>query len=340
MITRENYEIYFIDYLEGQLSGDEISMVEVFIENNKDLKHELDLIISKELKLSRPKKQVVDFSFLKKEEIITQENEDDFFIGRIENDLNQEEEKLLSIYLSENPTGQEKMDSYEKTILPNSTLVYPKKQSLKKSRAIIGYLRVSSGIAAAIVLLFYVSVYQQDIGFQRYSASNKTNLKVPVLDNNQPIAEVDFQKKPIKLNKKKNNFLVDNHSDSTVSEKQQKKVERNQKIEIEMGHKYFESEKREFVAKTSNFEIENNTPIKTATSERKTYTAMEYVKEKVAEFTFNKTGQELKTPKDLLALASGSIKIPKFVELEEKKNNKENVKVFRIGRFITITRKK
>mgnify|MGYP000176860374 CR=1 FL=1 len=39
------------------------------IENNKDLKHELDLIISKELKLSRPKKQVVDLSFLKKEEI-------------------------------------------------------------------------------------------------------------------------------------------------------------------------------------------------------------------------------------------------------------------------------
>ncbi len=42
MITRENYEIWFLDYAEGKLNSAQQKMLFTFLEENKDLKRELD----------------------------------------------------------------------------------------------------------------------------------------------------------------------------------------------------------------------------------------------------------------------------------------------------------
>lgn len=85
MITRENYEIYFIDYLEGILSSEEVAMVNNFLTVNPDLKEELEIIQGESVQLKSDGSSV-DFTFLKKHATITEENEDEFFIGAIENE--------------------------------------------------------------------------------------------------------------------------------------------------------------------------------------------------------------------------------------------------------------
>ena len=40
MITRDNYEIYFIDYFDGNLSDADISCLFDFLDNNEDLRQE------------------------------------------------------------------------------------------------------------------------------------------------------------------------------------------------------------------------------------------------------------------------------------------------------------
>ena len=42
MITRENYEIYFIDYMDGNLSERERAEVEAFLLVHPDLQEQLD----------------------------------------------------------------------------------------------------------------------------------------------------------------------------------------------------------------------------------------------------------------------------------------------------------
>src|SRR5210317_1760781 len=41
-INRNNYEMFFIDYLEGNLSDEEILLLNKFLDENADLKQELD----------------------------------------------------------------------------------------------------------------------------------------------------------------------------------------------------------------------------------------------------------------------------------------------------------
>ena len=98
MITRENYEIYFIDYLEGILSSEEVAMVNNFLTVNPDLKEELEIIQGESVQL-KSEGSSVDFTFLKKYATITEENEDEFFIGAIENELIPEQQVLLTQYI-------------------------------------------------------------------------------------------------------------------------------------------------------------------------------------------------------------------------------------------------
>ncbi len=89
MITRDNYEIYFVDYLEGNLSDSQVDMVELFLKNNPDLAEELALFSRNEVEDN----QKMEFGYLKKQFLINSSNEEEYFIGAIEKQLTKEEER-------------------------------------------------------------------------------------------------------------------------------------------------------------------------------------------------------------------------------------------------------
>lgn len=132
-INRQNIELLFFEYFEGNLSSDEIKELFLFLDKNPDLKEQFDSYVN--IKLSPD----ATIRFEKKESLKKPtENDIDIFelhcIRYIENDLNEDEKMLLFQQISENTEKQKIFDSYRRTILkPKDNIEYLNKDLLKKN---------------------------------------------------------------------------------------------------------------------------------------------------------------------------------------------------------------
>ncbi|OFX35248.1 MAG: hypothetical protein A2X08_07360 [Bacteroidetes bacterium GWA2_32_17] len=133
-INRINYELYFVAYLDNNLSHSDMLELMAFLVQNPDLEEELNLV--KDIKLE-PETICFDAkNSLKKknEEIeITKEKFDELCIGKIENTLNKEEKILLERYIKLNPELEKEFKLFELTILqPDLSVEFTSKESLKR----------------------------------------------------------------------------------------------------------------------------------------------------------------------------------------------------------------
>ena len=165
-INRDNYEIYFLDYLEGNLPAEETAELLIFVENNPDLR---DLIEDNDLIILEPD-QSINFlgkSALKKcgisslntsidQIIITPKNCEEYFIRFYENDLNETEKIVLASFLKENSTFIKEFELFGNTIIkPDLEIVYPFKSKLKRKTILLPNVRrilTVSAIAASVLL--------------------------------------------------------------------------------------------------------------------------------------------------------------------------------------------
>jgi anti-sigma factor RsiW len=79
MINRNNYEEYLLMYLDGELSSSERRSVELFLEENPDLKEELELL---QQTILQPEEQVIfagKEALYRKEAGISLNNYQDYF---------------------------------------------------------------------------------------------------------------------------------------------------------------------------------------------------------------------------------------------------------------------
>lgn len=129
-INKNNYEAYFLDYHEGNLSPQEVADLFLFLEEHPELKKELDDFENVTLD---------DFSapvFENKESLkknITPDNREDYFIRAIEGNLDANEIILLQTFLTEHPEFLKEFKLFEKTKLQADTsLVFENKPELKQ----------------------------------------------------------------------------------------------------------------------------------------------------------------------------------------------------------------
>ncbi|PIY04580.1 MAG: hypothetical protein COZ21_06275, partial [Bacteroidetes bacterium CG_4_10_14_3_um_filter_31_20] len=133
-INRINYELYFVAYLDNNLSRGDMLELMAFLAQNPDLEEELNLV--KDIKLE-PETICFDAkNSLKKknEEIeISKEKFDELCIGKIENTLNKEEKILLEKHIKLNPELEKEFKLFELTILqPDLSVEFTSKESLKR----------------------------------------------------------------------------------------------------------------------------------------------------------------------------------------------------------------
>ena len=158
MINRKNYEIWFLDFAEGNLSEWQIALLMEFLAQNVDLKAEFDalemiklpaddtLVFENKEKLKRP--LTVEFSLT---------NDDKLLIAQLEGDLNAPDNQLLKQRLSEHPSLIKAQKIYQKSQLaPDLSVKYPNKDELKRKNRKISPWRLLMPIAAAIVLLIVI----------------------------------------------------------------------------------------------------------------------------------------------------------------------------------------
>lgn len=161
-ITRDNYEAFFLDYLEGRLEENMIDEFLDFLELNPDLKKELHLFESIHL----PEEQIV---FPGKVQLYKSAAEEKSAIeiktiAFMEGDLEKQERESFETYLSQHPELQREYDLFLKTrLVADSRIVYPYKPNLYKKSGTLLLLNWALWAAAAVFLFWGIhALFQPD----------------------------------------------------------------------------------------------------------------------------------------------------------------------------------
>jgi hypothetical protein len=175
-INRNNYEEYFLLYADNELSPTEKKVVEVFLQENVDLKEEFLMI---KMTVNAPEEEIklLDKSFLLKKEpvFINENNYEEIFVQYFDNELSISQKTEVENFVSQNPKYKNDFELIGKAkFVAESSIIYPNKKGLyrkEKSGKVIPLILWRS-LAAATFIGFGLW-----IGF---SYLNKTEKNIPV----------------------------------------------------------------------------------------------------------------------------------------------------------------
>ena len=142
-INRDNYEAYFLDYFEGQLSPEMVQEVLLFVELNPDLKNifsdfEAVTLISED-NIVFEKKFLLKKSDIIPTSNINELNYEDFLIGETEGLLTTQEINQLDEFVKLNPSVGKERTLYTLTHLPaENEFVFEAKETLKQKAIPVG----------------------------------------------------------------------------------------------------------------------------------------------------------------------------------------------------------
>ncbi len=193
-VTRDNYESFFLDFLEGNLEENRVDQFLDFLEENPDLKEELQLFDTIRL----PEEQILfqDKNILYKSEADSKQIIENKAIAYFEGDLDDNERKLFEAYLSAYPELETEYRLFTKTrLIPDLGIKYPNKQKLYKKSGYTVFLNWAARAAAVVVLLWGInSLYQNEDQVQQQQGNPKL---AEITAKDKPLAEtIEQQNKP------------------------------------------------------------------------------------------------------------------------------------------------
>lgn len=160
MITRENYELFYMDYLEGDLAPDLVKELEAFLVLHPDLKVEDDFLapIQGE-EIIYDKKDDLKFEALPAFEAMKKEDQ---IIAYHEGILTPAQEKEVLAWVKANSAQDKKeFEDYKKVYLTAPVLNYGNKKQLKRRGTIVMWPMLTAA-AASVALLFFFNVDQSE----------------------------------------------------------------------------------------------------------------------------------------------------------------------------------
>ena len=152
-INKNNYEAYFLDYLEGNLNENIVNDFIEFLQQNPDLKEELSFL---EIVAIEPE----NISFNKKENLFKQklDSEKEFdkaAIASLEGDISASDKSEFENYIAEHPGKNKDVALFGKTKLqPDKTIVFSKKKKLYHHSIQRNVFVWAGRIAAILVIAF------------------------------------------------------------------------------------------------------------------------------------------------------------------------------------------
>jgi len=162
MITRDNYQEFFLLYVDNELSATERQAVESWVTANPDLQEEWETLllcrVHPEERLIFPDKSIL---LRQTDGVIGERNYMDYFLSYIDGELDDKNRDRMELFLQTHPSKQIQLEQLRLTVsIPDKTIVFPGKESLyynEKRRPVILFYRWAAGAAAvlagAVVLL-------------------------------------------------------------------------------------------------------------------------------------------------------------------------------------------
>ncbi|MCD6565724.1 MAG: hypothetical protein J7K53_07240 [Bacteroidales bacterium] len=206
-INRNNYELFFMDYLDGGMSPDQVIELMSFLKENPDLKTELEEF--EEINVEPDKKRFEPKTSLKKAFIVNDSNFDNFCIASLEGDLTKEESTLFQTWLKQNPLKAREFELYKKTCLIPEKITFNFKSSLKKSSGsriftpkVRGYFSAAASIIILIALYIFISKSGTDENIVISEIiTDTTTVETKPQTSPEPMAKTEILGKNIPYNK-------------------------------------------------------------------------------------------------------------------------------------------
>lgn len=165
-ITRNNYETFFLDYLEGNLDENLVDDFLEFLRENPDLKEELSMmntapVVPKSAALANKEK-------LYKEKYDAEEIFNEAAVALIEGDLSATEKAEFDAYLLKHPEKQREVQRFQQTRLqPDESLVFDHKNRLYRRTpgrtVFLWSSRVAAVLVLALTIYFFIDRDREDI---------------------------------------------------------------------------------------------------------------------------------------------------------------------------------
>lgn len=178
-IDKNNYEIYLIDYLEGNLSPNEVAEVLLFLEQHADIKQEFEAMQSFALN--------TDEVSLDKSILLKSENDfhQQLLVKEIEGELSMIEKVTLQQAIKQNPALQQEQKLFSLTkSTPDLAVTFNYKDQLLKPTLKVSWHQTILRIAAVIVLLSTVSLFYFGLNKQEITVALKEqNSTTPAVKN-------------------------------------------------------------------------------------------------------------------------------------------------------------
>jgi hypothetical protein len=154
-IDRSNYEIWLIDWLDGNVTGNQVEQIKQFLAENPDLGEEFRDFTALNLKASSK-----SFPFkeqLKKSNADIPVSQFEYLcVANLENDLSAEQEDELKEIIDRDPEKKRTFEIFQKTILKPVAIGFKYKNRLIRRTSVNKVIRLSIiglSTAAAIVLI-------------------------------------------------------------------------------------------------------------------------------------------------------------------------------------------
>jgi len=185
-ISKHNYESFFLDYHEGNLSEELKQEVLVFLDSHPELKEEFEsfeIISLTEKPVAFPGKDKLKKNF------VNEYNYKTLFVAYEENDLDAEGKKQVEQFIEVNPGYKPELEILKQTkILPDYSIRFENKSSLKKGGLVIPlWVRIAAAACLLIGLLSYWMIQQKPK--QEFVIEPKTSSPSFVPSNEKQVIE-------------------------------------------------------------------------------------------------------------------------------------------------------
>lgn len=264
-VNRLNYEMFIVDYLEGNLPKDIEQAVLAFLKLNPDIETEInsltEYILTPELiqfenKKSLKKNLQTDIPGLSKFQQLS--------IAYLEEDISKQEYEHLNLLLKNSKKNREEHKYIQKTkIKPDISITYPNKKELKHAYNSLKFSKslVYIALAASIILFIGIRFILSSNNHKNYStAIAYTKIDIQGRQISEPTSQKivpDSKELMLKTKKiEKDTALIRNYFDiNTIELRQITQIEQSFKTEnISVANLIFEMPAETYQTKESEFE--------------------------------------------------------------------------------------
>lgn len=179
-IDRSDYEIWFIDFLDGNLNEEQVQQLEKFLILNPDLREELEDLRREKIEppevFFEPKR-----SLFRKTSQLTDDQFDLLCAAYIEKDLDNETLKEFETIVSGDPVRMRTLELFRKTRLNPPYIKFKEKgklirlTTLQKTMRIAAYSLGAAASVAMLVFLVNTSSNERNINTESLSLANEGN---------------------------------------------------------------------------------------------------------------------------------------------------------------------